>query len=114
MNSASHGILHLPMEQTRVQAKFLHSGRLAAEAAVSSLTGKVFPAENPVNVSRGSWQDLTVEDLVFQNGTGEIFQRIFRPGAVELESRKSNTAAFKRHNISPVLSLADILPLLAV
>lgn len=66
----------------------LQSGRLAAEAAVSALTGKVFPAENPVNVSRGHWQDLSVEDLVFQNGNGEAAPRE-KLTFIPLEERKT-------------------------
>ena len=73
----------------RTVVEALHSGRLAAEAAVSSLTGKVFPAENPVNVSRGSWQDLSVEDLVFQNGTGETVPRE-KLKFIPLEERKKS------------------------
>ena len=67
----------------------LQSGRMAAEAAVSALTGKVFPAENPVNVSRGRWQDLAVEDLVFQNGNGETGPRE-RLAFIPLEERKTS------------------------
>ena len=40
-------------------------GRLAAWEAVTALTGKVFPAEPTINVSRGKWQELRREDLVF-------------------------------------------------
>lgn len=41
------------------------SGRKAALEIVTALTGKEFPPEPTINVSRGKWQDLKKEDLVF-------------------------------------------------
>ncbi len=40
-------------------------GRLMAQEIVTMLTGKVFEQEPLVNVTRGSWQSLKKEDLVF-------------------------------------------------
>ena len=69
----------------------LASGRRAAEAVVTALTGKVFPPENPVNVSRGHWQSLSPDDLVFQNGKGEAGPRE-RLAYIPLAERKSTFA----------------------
>ena len=41
------------------------SGRQAALEVVNTLLGKALPIEHTVYVSRGKWQDLTKEDLVF-------------------------------------------------
>ena len=43
------------------------SGRLAALNAVTDLTGKEFPAEPVIFVSRGHWQSMQKEDVVVQN-----------------------------------------------
>lgn len=40
-------------------------GRFMAQEMVTALTGKVFEAEHLVNVSRGAWQSLRKDDLVF-------------------------------------------------
>ena len=42
----------------------LASGRRAALAVIRDLLGIPMPEDNPINVSRGKWQDMTMEEVV--------------------------------------------------
>lgn len=64
------------------------SGRHAAMQAVTMLTGKVFPAEPTIFVSRGNWQDLSREDLVFIRSNVSEEER-HELSMISLEERKT-------------------------
>jgi formate dehydrogenase major subunit len=81
------------------------SGRHAAMQAVTMLTGKVFPAEPTIFVSRGNWQDLSREDLVFIRDNVSEAERHELP-MIPLEERKTT---FKETTItmSPETVMAE-------
>ena len=81
------------------------SGRHAALQIVTTLTGKVFPAEPTIFVSRGNWQDLSKEDLVFIRDNVSEAERHELP-MISIEERKTT---FKETTItmSPETVMAE-------